>query len=288
MSEEPPRRSGRSGGIFVAVLVAGSAVGVIGWYLMTNRTGPAIDSSGFDLTTAPQAPKPHQVYTASAGTAQPDSLSMMKGDSGIRIVDANANGGTGTPSAGTAAKGSDKKEQSHLNFIDEARKHEGDVRRFAERMTKKYPVVRQYGRDWMSHPDLRALTDGYWRTHDPVAFLMGLAKAPSLGVLVKQYSGSPELITCVTQGMKEAPTDLVTSAMDVLSNDGVVKNLVANVATGIGLPPSVTAVIAGNGDASKIDQTQVVNDMMKNNPDMQKALQQQGNQPPPVSLPNRR
>jgi hypothetical protein len=286
MSEEaPPSRSGRSGAIFVAVLVAGSAVGVIGWYLMTNRTGPTIDASGFDLSTAPQAPRPRPVYTASAPSTQPDSLSMMKGDAGVRIGDANMNGGG---SSKPAPKEGDKKEQSHLNFTEQARKHEGDVRRFAERMTRKYPVIRQYGKDWMSHPDLRALTDNYWKTRDPVAFIMGLAKAPSLGPMVKQYAGSPEIMKFVTEGMKEAPSDLMSSAMDVLSNDRVVKDLVSNVASGIGLPSSVTAVIGGTGDPSKIDQTQVVNDMMKNNPEMQKALQQQGQQTTPVVLPNQR
>ncbi len=286
MSDEAPRRSGRSGGIFVAVVVAGSAVGVAGWYLMTNRTAPAIDASGFDLSAAPQAPKPRPLFADSPPAAQPDSLSMMKGDSGVRIVDANAPAAGSAPS-GSAAKGADKKEQSHLNFTEEARKHEAEVRRFSERMTRKYPVIRQYGKDWMSHPDLRALTDNYWRTRDPIAFIMGLSKAPSLGAMVKQYAGSPEILKFVTEGMKEAPSDLTSSALDVLANDGVVKNLVANVASGVGLPPSITAMITGGGDPSKVDQTQAVNDMMKNNPAMQNALQQQPQQAPAVLL-NRR
>lgn len=290
MSEDSPSRSGRSGGIFVAVLVGGSAVGVLGWYFLTNRSAPAIDATGFDISATPQAPRPRAVYAASnASTPQPDSLSMMKADSGIRIGDANAQAQpSSSGSSSSSSGGGDKKEQSHASFTEQARKHEADVRRFAERMTRKYPVIRQYGKDWMSHPDLKALTDNYWKTRDPVAFIMGLTKAPSVGLMVKQYAGSPEILKFVTEGMKEAPADLTSSAMDVLANDTVVKNLIANVASGIGLPPTVTAMIGGGGDPSKIDKNQVVNDMMKNNPDMQKALQQQGQQAPPVVLPGKR
>ena len=278
MSEAPPRRSGRFGGIFVAVVTAGSAVGVIGWYLKTNQTGPSIDTSGFDLSAAPQTPKPHPLLPNSAAPAQPDSLSMMKGDSGVRIVDANAPATRNAP-AGTAAK-----EQSRLNFTEQARKHEADVRWFAERMTKKYPLIRQYGKDWMSHPDLRSLTNNYWRNRDPMAFIAGLSKAPSVGAMVKRYAGAPEILDFVTEGMKEAPSELTSSALDVLSNDGVVRNLVANVANGLGLPPSVTSMIAGSGGPSKPDSKRAVNDMMMKNSAAKDALQQQDPQPAPVPL----
>ncbi|MFI5350728.1 MAG: hypothetical protein ACHQ2Z_14370, partial [Elusimicrobiota bacterium] len=108
-------------------------------------------------------------------------------------------------------------------------------------------------------------------------------KAPSLGIMVKQYAGSPAIMAFITQGMKEAPSELTSSAMDVLSNDAVTKGLVSNVAKGLGLPPSVTGLINSGGDPSKIDQKQVVNDMM-NSPAVQNALPQGQQQPPPVSL----
>lgn len=290
MSDEPRARSSRFGGIFVAAVVLGSFVGVIGWYVATNRTGPAIDGQGFDLSTAPQSPRAAQALSAAPAPQQAvSSLGMLKGDKGVRILDSGGgSGGADNAAPAAAAKGGDKKDQSHASFTEMAHKHEADVRRFSEMMTKKYPVIRQYGKDWMSHPDLRNLTDNYMRNHDPVAFMMGLAKAPSVGTMVKQYAGSPEIRQFIVEGMKEAPAELTSSAMDVLASDGVVKNLVANVAQGLGLPPSVTGLIASGGDPSKLDQKQVVNDMMKNNPDMQNALQQQGQQAPPVALPNQR
>ena len=286
MSDEDPRRGGRAGGIIVALVVGGSAVGVIGWYVLTNRNGPAIDASGFDLSSAPQA---HRGSSLAVAPSRPDRSStslfiMQKADAGVRIGDSNApsSGGQDAP-----AKDVDKKEQAHAGFKEQARKHEADVRRFAEMMTRKYPAIRQYGKDWMSHPDLRKLNDDYMRNHDPIAFIMGLAKAPSLGGLVKQYAGSPAIMAFITQGMKEAPAELTSSALDVLSNDTVAKSLISNVATGLGLPASITGVINGGGDASKLDQKKLMSDMM-NSPAAQNAMQQQGQQVPPVSLSNQR
>lgn len=282
MSEEKPRRSGL-GAVFTGVVVGGSAIGVVGWYLLTNRAAPAIDASGFDLSAAPRSRAPAPAPLERTTSAQPSRLSMLKGDAGVTI------GVTGSASAGQAApagKELDKKEQSHADFTQEARKHEADVRRFAEKMTRKYPIFHQYARDWMSHPDLKKLNDDYMRNHDPVAFIMGLTKAPSLGGMVKKYAGSPAVMAFITDGMKEAPGELTSSAMDVLANDSVAKSLIANVATGLGLPASVSGLINSTGaDAKTIDQKQVVNDVM-NSDAVRNAMPQGQQAPPPVSLSN--
>lgn len=283
-------RGGRAGGIFVAVVVAGSAVGVAGWYMMSNRSGPGIDNSGFDLANAPTAPRPAAAPPASAPAAPAQSrssLDMMKADSGIRIVDSNSGGGSsGSSSSASSAPSTpeQKKQAAHESFTQAARKNEGTVRRFAERMTAKYPVIRQYGRDWMKYPDLKKLNDDYNRNHDPIAFMVGLSKAPNLGAMLKQYAGKPEIREFVVQGVKEAPGELMGSAMEVLQNDKVMKDLVANVTGGLGLPPSISGMIsaAGSGKDVQIDQSKVMKDMM-NSPDVQKAMQQ-GGQAPPVQL----
>lgn len=280
MSGEPSVRSGRSGGIFVAVLVAGSAVGVVGWYLVTNRHGAALDESGFDLSDAPKVRRAAPVAAASSAPDQPvSSLGMMKADAGVRIVDSNA--GAQAPAGGAAAKSGDPKEHANLSFTEAVRKHEAEVRRFGMKMTNKYPVIRQYGREWMSHPDLKKLNDDFQRDHDPIAFMKGLSKAPSLGLMLKKYAGRPEMREFVVQGMKQAPSELTSSAMDVLQNDHTLKDMVANIAGGMGLPPSITALI--NGGSDKVDQKAIMGDMM-NNPEMRKAMQQQEQQAPPVNL----
>ncbi|MDE2144005.1 MAG: hypothetical protein KGJ84_16470, partial [Elusimicrobia bacterium] len=226
MSDAPAQRTGRSGGIFVAVLVGGSAVAVLGWYLITNRGGVSIDSSGFDLSSAPNVRRPSYTPTAAAPAPEVSSLAMMRGDAGVRIGDTGA---APPPAANSgAAKPLDKKTEAHLSFTEAARKHEVEIRNFAARMTNKYAVIRQYGKDWMSYPDLKKLNDDYARNHDPIAFLTGLSQAKNFGVLLKKYAGAPEMREVVMEGMKQAPADLTSSAMDVLQNDQVVKDLIAN------------------------------------------------------------
>jgi len=287
MSEAPAPRGGRLGGIFVAVVVGGSAIGVVGWYLLTNRSGPMLDARGFDLETAPQSARPVAAPSAAGASPAPSrsSLDMMKADAGIRIVDSNAGSGpSGASAAGTASAPEQKKQASHESFTQNARKHEGDVRRFSERMTAQYPVIRQYGRDWMKYPDLKKLNDDYVRNHDPIAFMVGLSKAPNLGTMLKQYAGKPEIREFIVQGMKQAPGELMGSAMDVLQNDRVMKDLVVNVTGGLGLPPSISGMIAsaGAGGPQTLDQNKVMKDVMSS-PDVQKAMQQ-GQQPAPVRL----
>lgn len=290
MSDAPAPRTGRFGGIFVAVVVGGSAVAVLGWYLMTNRGGgAALDSSGFDLSAAPESPRPAPAAAPAAPEpAQPQSsLGMLKADAGVSVV---SPGGTQAPAGGgAAARPADKKQAAALSFTEAARKHEGDVRNFAMKMTNKYPLIRQYGKDWMSYPDLKKLNDDYQRNHDPIAFMVGLSRAPNFGTMMKKYAGAPEMREAVVQGMKSVPSDLLASGMDVLQTDGALKNLVSNVAGGMGLPPSITAMIngAGGSDPVKVDQKQILGDVM-NNPAMRNAMQQQGQQPPAVALPNQR
>src|SRR6185312_14988861 len=260
MSDGNSRGSG-PGAIFVAVVVGGSAVGVVGWYLMVNRGNPAIDSSGFDLSAVKASRSLPVASVAPAEQQQQSSLIMLKGDAGIRVADS----GPAPAQQAAQAKQGDKKEQAHTDFTDQARKHESDVRNYSIRMTQKYPILHQYGRDWMSHPDLKKLNDDYMRNHDPIAFIMGLTKAPSLGVMVKQYAGNPAITAFITGAMKEAPGDLTSSAMDVLANDKVAKDLI------------------NSGDPSKIDQTKIVHDMI-NSPGVQNAMPQGQPSAPPVSL----
>ncbi len=288
MSDEPAPRGSRLGGIITAVAVAGSFIGVIGWYILSNRGGPAIDTTGFDLSSAPTTARPVVRAAAAADPGMPrSSLDMMKADAGIRIVGAGSgpDSSAATKSGGAAAPAA-KKEEAHASFTESARKHEAEVHRFAVMMTNKYPAIRQYGREWMSHPDLRKLNDDYFKNHDPIAFMVGLSKAPSLGLMIKTYAGQPGMKEFVVEGMKQAPGELTGAAMEVLANDKVVKDLVANVAGSMGLPPSITGMITSAGATNaNIDQNKVMKDVMSS-PDIQKAMQN-GQQPPPVSLPNR-
>ncbi|MDE2491700.1 MAG: hypothetical protein KGM24_12710 [Elusimicrobia bacterium] len=282
MSGEPAPRSGRAGGLIVAVVVAGSFAGVGGWYLLSNRPGPPISTAGFDLSSTPKAVGPAPVLPADDRTPAPQSgLSMLKGGEGISVA---GEGGAPPPSSAGGASGAaaaSPKDQSRDDFKANARKDEAVVRAYAEKMTREHPSLLAYGRDWMSHPDLRKLNDDYMRDHDPVAFLTGLARAPSFGPMMHKWAGDPAIRQFIVQGVSQAPAELTSSAMGLLSNDGAIKSVVSSVAAGVGLPPSLVAMIDG-GDPSKVDQTKVVGDIM-NRAAARGAMQQSG-QPESVPL----
>lgn len=274
MSEQSPSRGDGMGAVLVALVIGASAVGVGGWYYMTNRKGIAIDPSGFDqsqltVTRLPTSP-------SSNSTSQPVNSMLIQSDSSIRIVDPNA---SVARTAQTAAPGAQKSD-SKGNFARTARKYEPNVRNYAMRMTKKYASVRQYGKDWMSYPDLRKLNDDYMRNHDPVAFMAGLSRSQNFGKLVSKYATDPGLRAFVIDGVQQAPGELMSAAGDAVQADGVMKNLVLNVANAMGLPPSITAVIGGTMTAT--DPSKMASGLVNGNPQLQKALQQQ--QAPPVQL----
>ncbi len=266
--QEGARPQGRFGWIIVAVAIVGSAVGVGIWSSTANRSAPPIDVTGFDLSATPtaQLPTPTEPGPSSAAPA-PSSLTMMKPEAGIHF------GETSAPNVAASNPATAKKESSRVDFKQNARKHENDVRSFAQRMTAKYPVIQQYGRDWMKYPDLKKLNDDYMRNHDPVAFIVGLSRAPNLGTMVKNYAGKPEIREFVVQGLKQAPGELTASAMGILQSDSGVKNLITNIVSGMGLPPSITGMINSAGSSPQpVDQNKVMKDVL-GSPDMQKALQ---------------
>lgn len=273
VTEIPSPRTGRTAAIAVAVLIAGSGAGVVGWYLRANREGPPLDASGFDLGAEPAARRPFPASAAAPGPAPASSLGMIKADAGIRVA------GPGAAAPAGAAAGQ-RRPSARLSFIEAARRHEAAVRRFGERMTAKHPAIQQYGQDWMSYPDLRKLNNDYWRDRDPVRFLIGLSKSRNFGKLVVKYARSPAIREFIVEGVKQAPAELSAAAMDFLRDEAAVRTLVSNAVQSAGLPPGIAAMV-GAGDAKNIDQGKVMAEMMRD-PQLRQAMQQGG--PPPVLL----
>lgn len=283
MNDESAPRTGKWGVVITGGVVGVSFLGVIGWYLVINHKGASLDTSGFDMSAVTPSAAPTPRFSAPNPAQPADSLGMLRSDAGVRIMDSNSTGNSGSSSS-SGSKAADKKADAHMSFTEAARKYEATVRRFGERMSAKYPVLRRYGKEWMKHPDLKKLNDDFQRDKDPIKFMMGLSKSPSFPAMFKKYAAEPAMREFVMQGFKESPPELTSAAGDVLQNDRVVKDLVSSVAGGMGLPASITSFLGGGGDPSKVDQNKLMGDVMKS-PDMQKALQQQN--APAVSLPNR-
>lgn len=271
------QNEGRGGALAVGGVIVVSLVGVVGWYLLQNRGGDRemLDVTGFDLASAPQTQRPAVPLPAAPEPARPESsLSMLKADAGMRVVDSNAGGESGAARA-AASKTADQ-ERSGKTLGELCRKYEKRVHGYFLAKTRAHPTVRQYGRDWMSYPDLKKLNDDYFRDRDPVKFMRGLAKSENFGKLVKKYSTDPAIRSVVIDAAKQAPADLMSAGLDYLNNDKNIKDLVGGVAKGMGLPPSLMAIF-DQGKGAKVDEKQVMSDILKNNPEAAKAAEQQQN-----------
>ncbi|MFA6003346.1 MAG: hypothetical protein WC881_04690 [Elusimicrobiota bacterium] len=257
MDEPESGRSSLGAGILAAIVLCGSALGVM-IYQLTQKDKAEIDAGGFDLSRTQEAKAPAAAAAGSPGAA-PSSLGLLH------------NGGLGGIRVGEGAGAQPRPEhKAGSDFTAAVRKSEAKVRNLAMAYTRRYPVIAQYGRDWMSYPDLKKLNDDYMRDHDPIAFLRGLAHAKNFGKLVSKYAGQPAVQDFVKAGVKQAPAEVTASAMAVLKEDALVKRLVANTAASLGLPPALTAGLLGGGS---VDEQQVMGQIMQGNPDVKKAMQ---------------
>jgi len=271
MDDEPRHQTSNAGKLFVLVAVFGSAIGVVGWHLLANRN-PDIDTSGFDMSTAPESERPAArlpdppapVETAAApGPAVANSIGMVKGGAGMIASGGQPPPQAAAPQAGRPDKApASPKDEAALSFKDAAIKNEKLVDAFVRRMEVKHPTLKQYGKDWAASPELRALRDQYWKDKDPLKFAYGMAKSGDFGKLLKKYAGDPAMHDVLMSGIKEAPPSLMGAAASVLANDQVAKDLVTTVTKAFGIPASVTDVMTGGDDVKQPDANQVMAEIM--------------------------
>ncbi|OGR93269.1 MAG: hypothetical protein A2V88_16350 [Elusimicrobia bacterium RBG_16_66_12] len=287
MSETPPARTGRFGTIFVIVVVVGSAVGVLGWHLIANRNAGSVDNAGFDLDKAPEAARPAAAPVSRRPEAAPQSsLGSINVDDDMKVA--------APRKAAPAAPR--KRESIRESFAKAARAHEPALRRFAERMAAEEPAISEFGRDWMSAPDLKKLSKDYRRDKDLIRFMVAASGSASFGKLLKKHAGSTDLRRFIRQAVQECPEGLRASAEELIGDDRAVKDLFTNATKALGLPSTIAGILErgkppkvhlAKDDPSKnetpsADQNKAMTDMM-NNPEMQKIMQQ-GQQAPPVSV----
>jgi len=280
MSDEPQPHTSKLGAILVFLAVGGSAIGVAGWQLLSNRSVD-LDTSGFDMSTTPDpAAAPAHSPSQHSTPAPQTSLGMVKGDAGMRVVGPGASSEKKAQTApGSAGKPANPKEEAALTFRGAAIRNEKAVDSFIRRMQKKHPSIARYGKDWAASPELRALRDQYWKEKDPMKFAYGLAKSKDFGKLVAKYRSDPGIRDVLISGIKEAPPSLLSAAGGVFQKDRIAKEVVTTVIKAVGLPASMTGFLNGN-DAKMPDQNQIMSDIM-NSAEVKNGMK---NQPAPVSL----
>lgn len=150
------------------------------------------------------------------------------------------------------------------------RKHESRYEALAREYTRKYPVIREYGRDWAGYPDLQRFNLEYLRDRDPIKFAYGVAGSPSFAALVKKYAGRPEIMRFIADAVKATPAELLDASRSFLSRDGRALDLLSRFARAAGLPDAMVAQLAaGKGDPNKAAAS-----ILKTDPKLREFLQQ--------------
>ena len=256
--EDVPQRT--SGGTFLlaAVAFAASAGGAF-WYYERFSTpkSAVVDKSGFDIA---EVARPVEKSAASPASPSQSGLGMIAAVPGLQFGQKQP-----APAANAAANPA-----SLANLV---RATEAKIAALAMDYTRRYPVIRQYGRDWMGYPDLRKLNNDYMRDHDPFAFIKGLGSSPNFGNLVRKYAKEKPIRDFVMDGVKTSPPEAMPTVLEYVNKDDKLKGLTDNVAKSLGLPPGLLSSAAGEG--SRIDEKKVLQQVIGSNPELQQALSEQ-------------
>jgi hypothetical protein len=169
----------------------------------------------------------------------------------------------------------DPKSRAQADFTRTAQRYEKTVWRFGSAFTKTHPKVYQYGREWMSYPDLKRLNDDYFVDHDPIKFLVGLSRSENFPKLVRKYAAEPELREYVLAGVKQAPADLTEAAVNMVQKDAQTRAFIVGIGQAMGLPSAVMAAVTDpNASPDRLKTDEVVAEILKD-PKLREASQPQ-------------
>jgi len=240
--------------LFFSLLGGGVLVAAFFAYKMIGTSDvPAIDETGFDIASADE-PKFRDDLLPSA--YRKSSLGMVhKGDDEEEMAFGED----------TEAGSKSDKEDAYEDFRREIRKLEAKGKALAIKFTKKYPVIEQYGEDWMSYPDLAQLNYDYNKHHDPVAFARGLARSRNFRKMVKKYAGKKEILSFVSASFKDGAVAIPALSHYLNAEGPKMRKSVDRLMDDIGLPAGILA-----GSSDKINTSRVMDSMMKANPGLDK------------------
>ncbi|HVA65527.1 MAG TPA: hypothetical protein VNK24_01220 [Elusimicrobiota bacterium] len=261
-SPDSPKR--RTHGAAVAtrafvVLAAGASLLVYYRYRQEVKSSSTTNLSGFDIAQSQTPAEPQ------SPVSQAPAVAPQPADGGMSLI----RGGFAQPAQNSASASPEQKADASLAAA--CRAHGGEVQALAVAYTKKYPIIAQYGRDWMSYPDLRKLAYGYAKNQDPISFIKGVAASPNFRILVRKYAAQPAIQSFAKDVVTHAPADVLSAASNYLNDNRNMTSLADTVLTALGLPPGI---IGASGSGSpKINTGAMIQGLLNNPP------QQQGGAP---------
>ena len=248
-------RGANAGWIAFAVIAIAGLGSLIYWRRASQER--AYDSNGFDFASVTQAPRPLIAPRTFVPLAAKSASSLNMIRPGMPL---NSTGSESAPETDPNGR------RSLSRMLWEL---EPKFRNLNKTYMARFNAVVRYEKAWMSSPDLRKLRDDYMLgDHDPIKFVRGLAESKNFGILVKNYAKEPAIRAFAVDAMKQAPSAVMASASDAVSRDGSVRKIIDNVLQALGLP----SLMLGSGSQPQIDQKAVIDSLLKNNPELRRAM----------------
>lgn len=255
----PPRSSGAI--LLLTVLAMLALAAAVAYVALFKDREERFTDSGLNLVQVDDAPAP-PAEALPRGRA-PGTRPPYGGPSTI---------------AGLAADARRKETGPGSRAAELARRIRASEPRFealAHRYSRKHPVIREYGRDWMLYPDLRRYNDEYFRDRNPIKFAWNVASSKNFAALARKYAARPEIHAFLQDALRAAPPELLGSLREYLKAEENTAALLRRFSRAAGLPDSIVAALAGSASGPPPDAAALI----RSDPNLRELLRRQGIDP---------
>lgn len=250
--------------LILGILLLDVGLMIWGWHLY-QRKQERLDDGGLNFARAPEA---DPALPLPAAEPEPAPLSGI--DRYVKKEAVAPAPPAGSKAAGPAASGKSPKQAATLAAqpreaklkIDKAVSYFFDLKNSPRFKNSK--VIQAWKKEFLSHPDLKALNDGWRKEHDPFKFLVGMVKSPNFRGMTEKYLAQADMQAFV-KDMATAPA-VVNSAGSFMADDSI--------------SGAVSGLKLGFGGAAPMKDSSAQMGALKSNPALKGFLQDADGAPP--------
>ncbi|MBI5244947.1 MAG: hypothetical protein HY922_14870 [Elusimicrobia bacterium] len=252
--------------LLMVVILADIGLLVVGWHIRQQRKAE-YSLSGLNLaapprprTYVPPVSSPAQAPAAPAAAPEPSPSGALSSVV-LEKVDKNTAAARPEPSAKQGEKTWLKKAEDLYYQMKKSRRF------------KNSKALRNWKKEFLSHPDLAAIDARYQRDRDAGRYIKEMVRSPSFRGMLGKYLVSPDMQAFIKElAMKPA---VMAAGPGVLEDKTVMDTVMALKIPG--LPPVSRLLELGRQTSSAGSKnTSAAIDQMKKNPALQHMLQEQG------------
>jgi len=192
MGIQKEQKSGLGPGLIIGILLADVGLLIWGWHLYQKRQ-ENLDDAGLnfsrapDPTTAPAAPlatgPKEDPLSGIDRYVKREALPETKPAAAASATAAKTPATATKPALESAAAAPASPEMKRK--MDKAADAFFDLKR--QPRFKNSKVVQAWKKDFLSHPDLKALNDEWRKEHDPLKFMMSMVRSPNFQKMAAEY-----------------------------------------------------------------------------------------------------